>query len=166
MQSWLEIGPVVDKIFKFRFFVSISSWKRVRCDLLLEQTRIPINQGCFVSSLVDISPVVLEKKKFNFVNFFSLLRNYLLLEKDVALLLNKLESLSLKDDLFVWNWRCGSGQQRRRRTRKEHPSHQLRWAKKRVFSLSWAESKSISIFFSRITEPISAKLLGEGFQFS
>ena len=102
MQSWVEIGPVVDKIFKFRFFVSISSWKRVRCDLLLEQTRIPINQGCFVSSLVDISPVVLEKKFFfNFVNFFSLLRNYLLLEKDVALLLNKLESLSPKDDLFV-----------------------------------------------------------------
>ena len=70
MQSWVEIGPVVDKIFKFHFFVSISSWKRVRCDLLLEQTRIPINQGCFVSSLVDISPVVLEKKIFLILSIF------------------------------------------------------------------------------------------------
>ena len=42
-------------------------------------------------SLVEIGPVVLEKKILNFVNVFSLFHNNLPLEKDVALHLNKLE---------------------------------------------------------------------------
>ena len=41
-------------------------------------------------SLVEIDPVVLEKI-FNFVNVFSLFRNYLPLEKGGALHLNKLD---------------------------------------------------------------------------
>ena len=96
----LKLVQWLTRFLNFAF--SLVSLLGKGCDLLLEQTRIPINQECFVSSLVDISPVVLEKNFFfNFVNFFSLLRNYLLLEKDVALLLNKLESLSPEDDLFV-----------------------------------------------------------------
>ena len=43
-------------------------------------------------SLVEIGPVVLEKKIFNFVNVFSLFHNYLPLEKGGALHLNKIES--------------------------------------------------------------------------
>ena len=50
-------------------------------------------------SLVDISSVVLEKKIFEFINVFSLFRNYLPLEKGGALHLNKLEFPSPKDAL-------------------------------------------------------------------
>ena len=47
-----------------------------------------------MSSLVEIGPVVLEKKIFlNFLNVFSLFRHYLPLENGGALHLNKLESL-------------------------------------------------------------------------
>ena len=44
----------------FRYFTIISPWKRA--DPLFEQTWIPLTQGCFVPSLVEIGPVVLEKK--------------------------------------------------------------------------------------------------------
>ena len=55
-----------------------------------------------MSSLVEISPVVL-KKILNFVNVFSLYCYYLLLEKDVPSNLNKREFLSPKDGLCqVW----------------------------------------------------------------
>ena len=55
-------------------------------------------------SLVENGSVVLEKKIFlNFVNVFSLFRNYLPLEKGGALHLNKLESPSPKYALCeVW----------------------------------------------------------------
>ena len=58
-------------------------------------------------SLVEIGSVVLEKKIFlNFVNLFSLFRNYLPLEKGGVLYLNKVESPSSKDALCqVWLWR-------------------------------------------------------------
>ena len=48
---------------------------------------------------------------FKFVNVFSLFRNYLPLEKDRALHLNKLDFLSPKDICakFGWNWSSGSG---------------------------------------------------------
>ena len=62
-----------------------------------EQIWIPVTQ-------VQIGPVVLEKKIFlNFVNVYSLYRNFLPLEKGRALHLKKLESPSSKDALFqVW----------------------------------------------------------------
>ena len=54
-------------------------------------------------SLVEIGPVILEKKILNFVNVFLLFRNYLPLEKGRALHLSKLESLAPKDAFFqVW----------------------------------------------------------------
>ena len=49
-----------------------------------EQTWIPFTQRCVVPSLVEIGPVVLEKKIFlNFVNVCLLFRNYLPLEKSM-----------------------------------------------------------------------------------
>ena len=55
-----------------------------------------------MTSLVEIGLVVLEKKIFsNFVNVFSLLRNYLPMEKGGALHLNKLELPSTKDPLVL-----------------------------------------------------------------
>ena len=50
-----------------------------------------------VPSLVEIGPVVLEKKIFKFRQCISLFRNYHPLEKGGALHLKKLESLSSKD---------------------------------------------------------------------
>ena len=47
----------------FRYFVIISQWKGAG-PLHLEQTWIPYTQGCIVSSMVKIGPVVLEKKSF------------------------------------------------------------------------------------------------------
>ena len=53
-----------------------------------------------MSSLVEIGPVILEKKIFfYFVNVYSLICNYLPLEKGRALDLNNLESTSHKDAL-------------------------------------------------------------------
>ena len=80
MPSLVDIGQVVreKKIFKFRQCVSdiskLSPLGRGR-DPLFQKTRIPINQGCFMPSLVEIGPVVLEKKIFKFCQCFSLFRN-------------------------------------------------------------------------------------------
>ena len=65
--SLVEIGPMVlkKKIFlissmHFRYFVIIplGKWRGPS----FEQTWIPFTQGCFVPSLVEIGPVVLDKK--------------------------------------------------------------------------------------------------------
>ena len=62
-------------------------------------------------SLVEIGPVALDTS-FNFLNVFLLFRNYLPLEKDRALHLNKLQFSSPKDalcqiwlKLAQWFWR-------------------------------------------------------------
>ena len=54
-------------------------------------------------SLVEIDPVVLEKKIFNFINIFSLFRNYLPMEKGGAHHLIKLES-PLPEDALCQIW--------------------------------------------------------------
>ena len=60
----------------------------------------PLHQRILVSSLVDIGPVVLQK---NFVHVFLLFCNFLPLEKDIAFVLKKPESFSLKNALCqVW----------------------------------------------------------------
>ena len=51
------------------------------------------------AKIVEIGPMVLEKKILKFINVISLFSNYLPLEKGVALYLNKLESPSRKDTL-------------------------------------------------------------------
>ena len=56
------------------------------CGLLVDQTWIPFIQGCFVPNLVEICPVVLEKKIFlKVINTFSLCWYYLPLNKVVIL---------------------------------------------------------------------------------
>ena len=116
MPSWVEIGPVVlEKTFLissmyFRRFLIISPWKRA--GLFIWTNLNSLHQGCFVPSLVEIGPVVLEKIFFTFVSVFSLFRNYLPFDKGGALHLNKLESPSPKDalcqvgmKLALWFWR-------------------------------------------------------------
>ena len=64
-----------------------------------EYTWIPTIQGCFVPCLVEIGPVVLEKKIFKYFQY-----NFTIsLLSHVALHLNKLESPPSKDALcHVW----------------------------------------------------------------
>ena len=53
--------------------------------------------------MVEIGPLVLERKIFKFVDEFSLFRNYLPLEKGGTFHLNKLDSPLANDDLCpVW----------------------------------------------------------------
>ena len=99
MLSLVQIGPVVleKKVFKIcqciyvsRNFVIISPWKGRGPSF--EQTWIPFTQGCFVPSLVEIGPAVLEKK-------FKM-------------------------------WKVYRRTDRQQVIRKAHMSFQLRWAKK------------------------------------
>ena len=69
----------------------------------LKQTRIPFSQGCFVPSLIEIGPVVLEKKIFKFRQCIFAISWLSPLEKGMALYLNQLEFPSPKDALCqVW----------------------------------------------------------------
>ena len=76
------------------------------------QTWILFDQECFVPSLVEISPVVLEKKIcLNFVYVFSLFRYHLPWKEARALHLNKFEYLIHQRMLwtkFGSNWPSGS----------------------------------------------------------
>ena len=73
----------------FRYFVIISSWKRVGPFIWTNLNSLHPRILC--TTLGWNWPMVLEKKIFYFVNVFSLFRNYLPLEKGRALYLNKLK---------------------------------------------------------------------------
>ena len=72
----------------------------------------PFTWGYFVPSLVEIGPVVLEKKIFKVANLFLLFPNYLPFGKDVALHLSKIESPSPRNTCvkFGWKWPSVSGE--------------------------------------------------------
>ena len=117
-----------------------------------------------MASLVKTGPVVLEEI-LNFVNAFSLFRNYLIFEKGVDLHLEIFESPLPKDALCqVWlklawwflrrRWKCESlktdrwtddGQQA---IRKAHLSFQLRWANK----VKWPWKSTTDKTMKQITE--------------
>ena len=118
--------------------------------------------------LVEIGPVVLERRFFKFVNVFSQFYNNLLLEKSVALHLNKLESPSHKDALCqVWlklahwfwrrRWKCEKFMTMTMTTtdngqiliRKAHLSLWLRWAKN-LFFLYLCIICVLSIYFVKL----------------
>ena len=92
---------------RFLNFVDVFSLLRnILSPLGIWITSILFTQGCFVLSLVEIGSVVQEKKMY-----FRYFGNYLPLEKDGSLHLNKLESpyprmLCAK---FGWFWPSGSG---------------------------------------------------------
>ena len=100
-------------IFRNNFtFLLLSPLGKGR-DPLFEQILITCAQGGFVLCLVEIGPVVLEKKIFKYLQYnftFSLLSP--LFEKGVALYLNNFESPPPKDalcqvwlKLAKWYWR-------------------------------------------------------------
>ena len=115
---------------------------------LFKKNLIPFTQWCFVLSLVEIGPGVLEKKIFKFVNLFLLFPNYLPFGKAMALHLKKLESplprdtnlvkigpVVLEKKMKMWKvYRQTDGRtdgqtdDGRQVIRKAHLSFQLRWA--------------------------------------
>ena len=139
LAQWFWRRRFFNFVNDFRYFVIISHSKRAEPFIW---TNFNLNtQGCIVPSLVEIGPVVREKKLFfNFVNVFSLFRNYLPLEKSGALHLNKFESRNprMLCAKFGWNWPSGSGeedenvkslrQRRQRRTTDKFWSEKLTWA--------------------------------------
>ena len=67
------------------------------------QTWLLFAQGCLVPSLVEIGPLVLELKKLNLVNVFSLFCYFLPLKKDGGPLFEKIKFPSPKNALCqVW----------------------------------------------------------------
>ena len=132
ISPWKRIGPFIctnlnphhprrhcakcgsgEIFFEFRQFLHFLNYLPLEIGWgpLFEQTWIPIKQGCIVLSLVEIGPVVLDKKIFfNFLNVFSHFRNYLPLEKGGAIIWRNLNPLHPKMHCakFGWNWPSGS----------------------------------------------------------
>ena len=118
----------------FRYFLTIFLWKRAKP--LLVQNWIPFTHGCIVPSLVEIGPVVLEKKIFNIFKIILLFRHYLPLEKGVALHLYKLNpstqkcfvSSLVKIGAVVWRKRFKCEKFTDRLTTDDRRSEKLTWA--------------------------------------
>ena len=104
VSSLVEIDPVVlekkiIKMYQCFFAMFLSPIDKGR-NPSFEQTWITLTQRCFVPSLVEIGPLVLEKKILKFVNVILQFCNYLPLENGGALHLNRLDSPFPKDKLY------------------------------------------------------------------
>ena len=98
----------------FRYLVIISHWEMAIARSFIWTNLNPLQLMMHCAMFGWNWPSGSGEEDFlNFVNVFSLFRNYLHLEKGEALHLNKLESTSLKDALCqVWlNWPSGSGEE-------------------------------------------------------
>ena len=74
--NWLSGSWEEDFWIKSMFFSNISNFSPLEkeCGSSVERTWIPATQGCFVPSLVEIGPAILEEKTFKFrqcIFFFS-----------------------------------------------------------------------------------------------
>ena len=85
----------------FCYFVVISPWKRVWPFIFTNLNTL--NQGCFASSLFILTQWFLIRRFLNFVNVYSLFRNYLPLEKGLDS-----HHPSMLCAKFGWNWPSGS----------------------------------------------------------
>ena len=117
-----EISPVLLMTIHLPF--------KKRCGFSFEQTYVPFTQGCFVPSLTEIGPVVLGKiLKFRQM-YLSYFKNYLCVEKGVALLLNEMNPLHPKM-LCVklgWNWPWGSWEDEMWSLQTDGQPENLTWA--------------------------------------
>jgi hypothetical protein len=94
--SWFWWRRFFKMYMYFYSFGIISHWKRATP---FEQTWIPFTQEWFVSSLVKIGQMVLEKI-FKWPHPIFTFCNYLPFEEHLALSWNKLEFSSPKDNLY------------------------------------------------------------------
>ena len=125
--SLVEIGPVVleKKIFQFChyifcnlsicqcYFVIISPWKRAG-PFILNKLEFPSAKDALCQVWLKLTQWIWRRIFLNFIIVFSLFRNYLPLENDVALHFNKFDFPSPKDALCrVWLklalWFCRRG---------------------------------------------------------
>ena len=187
-QVWLKLAQ---RIWRRRFlnFVNVSSLFHYSLPLenswalhLNKQESLsPKNALCQV--WLKLAQWFSRRRFFNFVNVFSLFRNYLPLEKGGALHLNKQESPSPKDalcqvwlklDQWFWRrrWKCEKFTDGRtdgrtdRRTddgrkviRKAHLSFQLRWAKntRHVYLLGKNINKPLVHFYYALQTMLCSK---------
>ena len=100
----INIDYDIISLIKRRKYPLFSLWKLKGYCSSFDQTWIPFTQGCFVPSLIEIVPVILEKKIFKFRQFILLFRSHLPLKKGIALHLNKHEYSSPKDALYQISW--------------------------------------------------------------
>ena len=104
-QVWLKLihwsrgSGEFNDVFLLIRHISLLKWR----GLTFEQLLFSSNKKCFVPSLFEIGPVILEEKSFKFLWCIFSIFYYLSLEKGVALYLNKLESHSPKNVLCqIW----------------------------------------------------------------
>ena len=97
----------------FHYFAIIFLWKE--CGPSFEQTWIPIIHGCFMSSLVNIHPRVLEKiKLIDYLLLFVTLVNSAFIYGDVTIADERLPNLGLhsaltafdQEGVFFWYYTC------------------------------------------------------------
>ena len=149
MLSLEEIGPVVlEKIFKVIFLLFpnyLTFWEGHGPSF--EQTQISFTQRYFVPSLVEINPVVLEKKIFKAVKLFILFPNYLPFERGASLIWTNLNALH--PGILLPFWLKMAHWFRRRRWnyekftdgRTERQTTDDRWSEKLTWALSLGELK-------------------------
>ena len=159
-QVWLKLAQW---FWRRRFFFISSMYFRYLCNYLplekdgalnLKKTWIPFTQECFVPSLVEIGPVVLEKKIFKFRQcIFAICVIISPWKRAGALHLNKLESPSPKDALCqVWlklaqwfrtrRWKSKRFTDRRTDGRTDSQTTDNRWSEKLTWAFSSGELKT------------------------
>ena len=113
-RNWPSGSAEEDFQISSMYFHYFRNYLPLEKDVAIHLNKIWIHfaPGCFVTSLVEICLVVLEKRFLNFVIVFLLFRNYHPLENSMVLHLNKLESPLPRDafcefylKLAQWFWR-------------------------------------------------------------
>ena len=145
--QWFWKGKFLNFVNLFSLFRKYLPMKKDRA-LHLNKLESPSPKDALCQVWLKLAQWFWRRRFLNFVNVFSLFRNYLPLEKDRSLYLNKLEFPSPKDalsqvwlKLVQWFWRrrlkCENFTDRRtderQAIRKAYLSFQLRWAKKWSF---------------------------------
>ena len=143
MLSLVEIGPVVlAKIFEFRqciFTISKLSplWKEGGPSFDL--TLVPFTQRCFVPSLVEFSPLILEKKIFfissMYFRYFVHISPFPRAGPFIWTNLNPLYPRMLCAK-FGWNWPSGSGEE------DEYVKSLRQWQQRRRWKTKYFDQKS------------------------
>ena len=96
----------------FRYFVIISS-KKKSGSLYLNKFKSPLSKNALCQVWLNLAHWFWRRRFFKYLNVFSLFRNYIPLEKDMALHLNKFESLypRMLYAKFGLNWHSDSGEE-------------------------------------------------------
>ena len=103
MPSFFEIDPMVLERIILRFRQSIFSILKKRVALHLNKIEFPSPKDILCQVWLKSAQWFLRKIFLNFVHVFSLFRNYLPLEKCIALHLNNLNLISSTRGCFVFS---------------------------------------------------------------